>query len=109
MPKREFLGHRLARRYREVFDLDVITVRIHGLRANTRFNTFRKLVGNTLHRTFVSGGLRPATSSRREVIIRVTGRMQPMPRRGSPSLSEPAGPPAHNVQARRGRPLVYRA
>jgi len=45
----KFLGHRLARRYREVFDLDVITVRVSSAYGpNTRFNAFRKLVGNTL-------------------------------------------------------------
>jgi nucleoside-diphosphate-sugar epimerase len=45
----KFLGHRLGQRYREVFGLDVITVRVSSAYGpNTRFNPYRKLVGNTL-------------------------------------------------------------
>jgi nucleoside-diphosphate-sugar epimerase len=45
----KFLGHRLGQRYRNVFSLDVITVRVSSAYGpNTRFNPFRKLVGNTL-------------------------------------------------------------
>ena len=45
----KFLGHRLGQRYRNVFGLDVITVRVSSAYGpNTRFNPFRKLVGNTL-------------------------------------------------------------
>jgi UDP-glucose 4-epimerase len=45
----KFLGHRLGQRYRELFGLDVITVRVSSAYGpNTRFNPFRKLVGNTL-------------------------------------------------------------
>ena len=43
------IGHRLGQRYRELFGLDVITVRVSSSYGpNTRFNAFRKLVGNTL-------------------------------------------------------------
>jgi UDP-glucose 4-epimerase len=45
----KFLGYRLGQRYRDVFDLDVITVRVSSVYGpNTRFNPFRNLVGNTL-------------------------------------------------------------
>lgn len=45
----KFLGHRLGQRYRDVFGLDVITVRVSSAYGpNTRFNPLRKLVGNTL-------------------------------------------------------------
>lgn len=45
----KFLGHRLGQRYRELFGLDVITVRVSSAYGpNTRFNPLRKLVGNTL-------------------------------------------------------------
>lgn len=45
----KFLAHRLGQRYRQTFGLDVITVRISSAYGpNTRFNAFRKLVGNTL-------------------------------------------------------------
>lgn len=45
----KFLGHRLGQRYRALFGIDVITVRISSTYGpNTRFNPFRKLVGNTL-------------------------------------------------------------
>jgi len=45
----KFLGHRLGQRYREVYGLDVITVRVSSAYGpGTRFNAFRKLVGNTL-------------------------------------------------------------
>lgn len=45
----KFLGHRLGQRYRHTFGLDVITVRVSSAYGpNTRFNSFRKLVGNTL-------------------------------------------------------------
>lgn len=45
----KFLGHRLGQRYRAIFGLDVITVRISSAYGpHTRFNPFRKLVGNTL-------------------------------------------------------------
>ena len=45
----KFLAHRLGQRYRHVFGLDVITVRVSSAYGpNTRFNPFRKLVGNTL-------------------------------------------------------------
>jgi nucleoside-diphosphate-sugar epimerase len=45
----KFLGHRLGQRYRDVFGLDVITMRVSSAYGpNTRFNPFRKLVGNTL-------------------------------------------------------------
>jgi nucleoside-diphosphate-sugar epimerase len=45
----KFLGHRLGQRYRQLFGLDVITVRVSSAYGpNTRFNPFRKLVGNTL-------------------------------------------------------------
>ena len=45
----KFLGHRLGQRYRAIFGLDVITVRVSSAYGpNTRFNPFRKLVGNTL-------------------------------------------------------------
>ena len=45
----KFLAHRLGERYRAIFGLDVITVRISSAYGpNTRFNPFRKLVGNTL-------------------------------------------------------------
>ena len=45
----KFLGHRLGQRYRAIFGLDVITVRLSSAYGpNTRFNPFRKLVGNTL-------------------------------------------------------------
>jgi nucleoside-diphosphate-sugar epimerase len=43
------LAHRLGQRYRELFGLDVITVRVSSSYGpNTRFNPYRKLVGNTL-------------------------------------------------------------
>ena len=45
----KFLGHRLGQRYRDVFGLDVITMRVSSAYGpNTRFNPLRKLVGNTL-------------------------------------------------------------
>jgi len=45
----KYLGHRLGQRYRAIFGLDVITVRISSVYGpGTRFNAFRKLVGNTL-------------------------------------------------------------
>ena len=45
----KYLGHRLGQRYRELFGLDVITIRVSSSYGpNTRFNPFRKLVGNTL-------------------------------------------------------------
>lgn len=45
----KFLGHRLGQRYREIFGLDVLTVRVSSVYGpNTRFNPFRGLVGNTL-------------------------------------------------------------
>ncbi len=45
----KFLGHRLGQRYREIFGLDVLTVRISSTYGpNTRFNAFRGLAGNTL-------------------------------------------------------------
>ncbi len=45
----KFLGHRLGQRYREIFGLDVLTVRVSSVYGpNTRFNAFRGLVGNTL-------------------------------------------------------------
>ncbi len=45
----KFLAHRLGQRYRSLFGLDVITVRVSSVYGpNTRFNPFRKLVGNTL-------------------------------------------------------------
>jgi UDP-glucose 4-epimerase len=45
----KFLGHRLGQRYRQVFGLDVLTVRVSSTYGpNTRFNTFRGLAGNTL-------------------------------------------------------------
>ena len=45
----KFLGHRLGQRYREIYRLDVITVRVSSAYGpGTRFNAFRKLVGNTL-------------------------------------------------------------
>lgn len=45
----KYLAHRLGQRYRHVYGLDVITTRISSAYGpNTRFNPFRKLVGNTL-------------------------------------------------------------
>jgi nucleoside-diphosphate-sugar epimerase len=45
----KYLGHRLGQRYREIYDLDVMTVRVSSAYGpGTRFNAFRKLVGNTL-------------------------------------------------------------
>ena len=45
----KYLGHRLGQRYRALFGLDVVTARISSCYGpNTRFNPFRKLVGNTL-------------------------------------------------------------
>lgn len=45
----KFLAHRLGRRYRALYGLDVVTVRISSCYGpHTRFNPFRKLVGNTL-------------------------------------------------------------
>lgn len=43
------LGHRLGQRYREIFGLDVLTIRVSSVYGpNTRFSKFRGLVGNTL-------------------------------------------------------------
>lgn len=48
-PETKFLGHRLGQRYREIFGLEVLTVRVTSVYGpNTRFNPFRGLVGNTL-------------------------------------------------------------
>jgi len=45
----KYLGHRLGERYHAAFGVNVITVRISSTYGpNTRFNPFRKLVGNTL-------------------------------------------------------------
>lgn len=45
----KFLGHRLGQRYRALHGLDVVTVRISSCYGpHTRFNPYRKLVGNTL-------------------------------------------------------------
>lgn len=45
----KFLGHRLLQRYRALHALDGVTVRISSCYGpHTRFNPYRKLVGNTL-------------------------------------------------------------
>lgn len=45
----KFLGHRLGQRYRQIFGLDVLTVRISSTYGpNRRFNAFRGLAGNAL-------------------------------------------------------------
>ena len=42
-------GHRLGQRYREIFGVDVLSVRVSSVYGpNTRFSEFRGLVGNTL-------------------------------------------------------------